>query len=304
MVDNNRLLLLGGRDFMRLYPVVSLQAAGGGGVRVIKGDSVNSLARVGSGSRILYGTITPLNNYNGLPLVHAQASKKAVRITLSGAGPGVPLFHLPYNNDQNFRVTLVDRQGVGNVNFFITEFVDGCSVYIEGTRAAPTAYHINAVSTRRPKSWKQFYWSDGRKRQADWRAKYAKMDQRFKTQGNKVWTVQLNAPGLQQPTKLENHDYMGDLGLDLNNLQGANKAPLNINGQTVDGFELMAQQGTVFGERNTGTGEWKFYIQRRAFVRYFHIPPMGGQPVQLAFQWIVDSVEQFWPNPKTGRLVP
>jgi len=304
MVGNAKLINLGGRDFMRLYPVVSLQLApGGGGARVVKGDPVNSLASVDKACRILYANITPVLTYMGLALTHTAVSKKAVCFTLGMAGPGVPIFHLPYNNDQNFRVTLVDRQGIGNVNFFLTEFVDGCSVYIEGSRTAPTAYHINAVSTRRRKKWNQFHWSDARKRQADWDAKYAKMDQRFKTEGTVVKTVHLNTPGMPAPTKLENHDYMGDLGLNLANLQLTNKAPMFLGGQSVDGFELMAQQGTVFGARDAGNGEWKFYIQRRALLRYLHANAAGA-PTQLGFQWLVASVEQFWPTAKTGRAVP
>ena len=173
---------------------------------------------------------------------------------------------------------------------------------MEGSRTAPTAYHINAISTTRRKNWKQFYWSEARKQQADWQAKYAKMDDRFKGDGFMVKTVANNTPGMPAPTKLENHDYMGDLGLDLNTLQTANKAPTHLIGNSVDGFELMLQQGTVFGERNALSGEWKFYIQRRAFLRYLHLNP-GGAPAELGYQWLVASVEQFWPTPKTGQIV-
>lgn len=302
MVDNNKLTNLGGRHFMRLHPVISLQAAGGGGARVIKGDPVNSLASVASACRVLYANITPLTNFMGMNLSHTTASRKAVRAVLGMAPPGVPVFHLPYNNDQNFRVTLVDRQGIGNVNFFITEFVDGCSVYIEGSRTTPTAYHINALSTQRRRNWKQFYWSDDRKRQADWRAKYTKMDQRFKTEGTMVKSVQNALGPLPPPTKLENHDYMGDLGLNLAMLQRNHKAPTMLMGQAVDGFELIAQQGTVFGERNAVSGEWKFYVQRRAFLRYLHLN-LHGVPAVLGYQWLVVDVEQFWPTAKTGRIV-
>jgi hypothetical protein len=303
MVDNNKLTNLGGRDFMRLHPVISLQAAGGGGARVIKGDAVNSVASVDSACRVLYGNITPVTNFMGMNLSHTVVSRKAVRIDLGLVLPGVPMFHLPYNNDQNYRVTLVDRQGIGNVNYFITEFVDGCSVYIEGSRTNPSAYHINAVNTQRRKNWKQFHWSDDRKREANWQAKYDKMDQRFKTEGTRVKSVQNALPGvLPPPTKIENHDYMGDLGLNLAMLQLNQKAPAMLMGQAVDGFELIAQQGTIFGERNAVSGEWKFYVQRRAFLRYLHLNPLGV-PAVVGYQWVVVNVEQFWPTPKTGRIV-
>lgn len=302
MVDNAKLVNLGGRDFMRLHPVVSLQGADGGLVRDIKGSPQHAVGRVASDCRVLYANIAPLTVYMGLALLHEAASRKAVRMTLSMVGPGVPVFHLPYNNDQNFRVTLVDRQLVGNVDFFITEFVDGCSIYVEGSSTAPTAYHINAANTFRQIKLKQFYWSDARKRQADWAAKYARMDHRFRHDGPVVKSVHHPGLGLlPPPTKLENHDYMGDLGLDLHALQVGNKAPNQLAGQSVDGFELMAQQGTVFGERDGGN--WKFFIQRRALLRYLHLG-VGGLPVSLGFQWLVASVEQFWPTAKTGSVVP
>lgn len=303
--DNNDLINLGGRDFMRLHPVISLQHQAGAVVveRVIKGNPVNSVGRVSRQCRVLYGNIAPVGNFMGMNLSHANQSREAVRINLSMQPPGVPLFHRPYNNDQNFRVTLVDRQGIGNVNFFITEFVDGCSVYIEGSRTAPTAYHINAVSTMRRPSWRQFFWSEDRKQQADWQAKYAKMDQRFRTDGPVVKSVQNALPGtLPLPTKLENHDYMDDLGLNLALLQLNHKAPTILMGQTVDGFELMAQQGTVFGQRHAASGEWKFYVQRRAFLRYLHLNA-NGAPTGVGYQWLVESVQQFWPTAKTGRTV-
>jgi hypothetical protein len=307
MVGNNKLLALGGRDFMRLHPLVTMQAGGGGGgARNIKGNPGNSVGSVDKACRILYGNIAALPAYMGLPLTHTVNSRKAVGITLSMIAPGIPLFHLPYNNDQNYRVTLVDRQAIGNVNFFLTEFVDGCSVYVEGAATGPTVYHINAQNTVRQKSMKQFFWSDQRKRAADWQAKYAKMDQRFKTEGTQVKSVyNATLPGalpVPPPTKLENHDYMGDLGLNLALLQLNHKAPNNLGGQVVDGFELMAQQGTVFGERHPVANTWKFYVQRRAFLRYLHLNP-GGVPTTLGYQWVVVNVEQFWPTAKTGRVV-
>jgi hypothetical protein len=45
--------------------------------------------------------------------------------------------------------------------------------------------------------------------------------------------VKFGHPRKLNPSKLENHDYMGDLGLDLNALQLANKAPTVLGGQTV-----------------------------------------------------------------------
>jgi len=32
-------------------------------------------------------------------------------------GSRIPLYYLPYNDDCNYRITLADKQGIGNVNF-------------------------------------------------------------------------------------------------------------------------------------------------------------------------------------------
>jgi len=223
-----------------------------------------------------------------------------VQISLSANAPGVPIFHLPYNNDQNHRVTLLDRQGIGNADVFLTEFVDGCSIYVEGSRTTPTVYHINAVSIHRvPRLWR--YWTAKAKFKADWRAKVANMDHRFQTDAAHRPKVVRNAlPGtLPPPTKLENQDYMAPVNLDVATLQAHNKVPTAVGGIVVDGLEAIAQQCTVFGGRNTGTGEWTFYVQKRIFVGYLAV----GAPAPLGYQWLITSVDEFWPNPTTGRLV-
>jgi hypothetical protein len=300
MVDENKLVNLGALAFFRLHPLVSMQGAGGGGVRVIKGDAVNGQGSVDKACRILHGTIGPVVNYNGILLTHAPNCRKAVRATLGMGVAGIPIFHLPYNNDQNFRVTLVDRQGIGNVNVFLTEFVDGCSIYIEGSRTAPTAYHINAVSVRRPRRRIEF-WSTREKRRRDWVSKSRHMDQRFQNDPNHRPKSVVNAlPGALLPisTKLENEDYMAPVNLDVPTLQFQMKVPLFVGPDAVDGVEIMAQQGSVFGERDPGNGEWTFYVQKRVLLAF-----LNHAAGRIGFQWLITSVDEFWPNTTTGRPV-
>lgn len=310
MVDNVKFNNLGARDFFRLHPVVSMvNAPAVVGMpalvaRVIKGDPVNGQASVGGTSRILYANFEGLTTYQNLQMTWGTACRKPVKVVIGGHA-GIPFFHLPYNNDENYRITLNDKQGIGNVNLFLTEFVDGCSVYVEGTPQHPTVYHINAKSTER--AWSLFSplrVTAGLQRQADWYAKYQRMDQRFKTDAAKPQRV-LAGVGLRPPTKVENHDYMLDATQEgvimgqLANFQAQNKIPLMVAGHNVDRMGLFACQGSVFGERDAGLGTWKFYIQRRVLVGYFR----NASPYPLGFQWLVLSADQFWPTNKVGSVV-
>src|SRR4029077_11827037 len=150
--------------------------------------------------------------------VYTHNCRKAVKVDISNFGGTIPLFHLPYNNDENYRITLVDRQGIGNVNFFLTELVNGCSVYVEGTPQAPTVYHINAISTRHDWAlWAPFRytgvalynWSTwSSMNDWNWSAKSNKMDTRFKSDKQKPKSVRNLVPGLVPASKVENQDYM------------------------------------------------------------------------------------------------
>lgn len=310
MVDNVKFNNMRARDFFRLHPLVAMVNAPPvvglppAPARVIKGDPNAGQGSVGGTSRILYANIEGLTTYQNLQLTWSTACRKPVKFSIGGPA-GIPFFHLPYNNDQNFRITLHDKQGIGNVNLFLTEFVDGCSIYVEGTLQNPTVYHINAKSTERAWSvYSPFRITAAIQRQADWYAKYSRMDQRFQNDATKPHRV-LAGVGIRQPTKVENHDYMLDSTEEarvmgqLANFQAQNKIPLIVGGYNVDRMGLFACQGSVFGERDPGAGSWKFYIQKRVLVGYFR----NASPVPLGFQWLIVSVDQFWPTNKTGSIV-
>jgi hypothetical protein len=66
-------------------------------------------------------------------------------------------------------------------------------------------------------------------------------------------------------------------------------------------MKCVSTQGFVFGIR-TG-GDWKFYVQRKALVEYFHRSRAligSGSVKSLGKQWIVRQVIQFWPAAKAG----
>jgi hypothetical protein len=277
----------------------------------VTGDPVAAQGIVARNKRELFGTFS--HNVGDPAQVTSAHSNVPVTLTLNDQGPGLAVFFLPYQNDQNFRTTLVDKQGLA-ADLFMTDLVDGCSVYVEGTPTAPTVYHINAVGTTAPPQA-----MPANQTAANWAAKYARMDDRFRHDALKLAhgahgvrlpkRVRQMDPNLLLPGKLENHNYMimppqapvfeGTLAA----LQGAGRAPQNISGQSVDRMELLATQGTVFGVRSPA-GLWSFHVQRRAIVGYYHVPAPPNPGVLLGRQWIVRDVLQFWPNAITGTQFP
>ncbi len=96
-------------------------------------------------------------------------------------------------------------------------------------------------------------------------------------------------------------------------LQTAGKAPLNVLGKSVDSMRLVTTQGSVFGVRGGG-GAWRFFVQRRALVEYFHRSTTRKTRLfrsakvtvdieSLGMQWVIRDVPEFWPGMGTGRLV-
>jgi len=274
----------------------------------VKGNPANAQGIVSKDRRVGYCTIT--HDASSPAQDISPNSDVPVKITFSEQGPGIPIFYLPYQDDYNYRTTLVDHQGL-NASFFLTALIDGCSIYVEGTQAQPTVYHLNARSTVAPNLAPPT--TPALQRAADWNAKYTLMDTRFRkdalklTPGANGYRIpkrvkQMDA-NLLLPGKLENHNYMigpaqaAAFEATLGALQAAGRAPTFLKGQPVDEMQLLAPQGTAFGAKAGGT--WRFYVQRRAMVEYFHVP-MGLPRVSLGRQWIVRDVIEFWPNATTG----
>ncbi len=222
----------------------------------------------------------------------------------------LPVFYLPYDNNQNRRITLEDRRPGHHppVEFFITDAVDGCSVYVEGTRAKPTVHHINAekVKLNDPTDLtgtRKIPMMGNRTDLPNWQAKWAHMDQRFNTEGTMSKTVQAGV-NLEPARKVESSDYMiAEMGgADALERIAWQHAPAKVAGQRVRGISV-ATKGTVFGVLQTG--EWHFYVQRRLYVGYLDRPIMPGQvaPNCLGATWVVLGVSEFWPGTETGRRV-
>ncbi len=368
-MSNNATFLLGRRQFFRRYPVTSISDGLLGAAHFAPFKPSNKgtygeddIEVIEKSNRIVYCDFGPDLASIGIagvvsPGVHAPVS---VRLRPDDGGASIPVYYLKYDLNHNRRITLTDRRQalpvgprtvaetaaitaapwkyaqaaqIGTTRFFLTDCVDGCSVYVEGTPQKPTVYHINANRTL-PPGVKSFppasaSWA---KRERCWRLKWSTMDQRFKTQGTIVKSLggrpgTAPHPNVQPATKVESRDYMflnrpeeQTFEADLPNLQLQGVVPNIINGQSVDEMTVQFTQGTVFGIRNAGA--WSFWVQKRVLVEYHHhqiiAPPnrTAGQKLKMAFtgqapynrvslgsQWLIRAVDQFWPTLNTGRLV-
>jgi len=322
-------------QFFDEYPVVQV---GGTGATVWKPSTIDKegfgdLQVVSSNTRISYATFAAWNDPMGIGSVTTPANRQptSLKITANNPGGAIPVFYLPYALNHNRRLTLVDKQGIGAVDFFVTDLVDGCSVYVEGTPAQPSVYHINA-NKQKPKGMKDLSPTmASSKKMKIWNSKWSQMDQRFKTEGTVVkalgGTHAPPLPNVQAASKVESQDYMlltanqesAFSGM-LAGMQATQRCPQNIGGQSVDELEVIFSQGTIFGTR-VGLN-WSFWVQKRVLVKLYHltlVPPasrttkqkaaaaFGKLPytrTQLGTEWVIRGVHQFGPTVNTGRLVP
>lgn len=211
-----------------------------------------------------------------------------IRLRSRPAHTSIATYYLPYQLNEHRRVTLVDKQGVGGVDLFLTDIVDGCSVYVEGTREEPTVSHLNANALPlAPKAQPV-------QRKADWHGKTQQMNQRF-TNAAPPKRVAANDPNLVAARRVDFKHYGMRFATDeaafigtLAALQGANRAPVTVGGVPVATMSLLHTAGTIFGVKVLN--QWSFHVQRRALVAY---DDAGGHP--LALQWMIRDVQQFWP---------
>jgi hypothetical protein len=223
-----------------------------------------------------------------------------VKLRSQPAHTSIPMYYLPYDLNHHRRITLVDKQAVGNVGFFMTDVVDGCSIYVEGTSQAPTVSHLNANAEHIPGFVDLPSRADPVNRKADWKHKAQHMNQRFNAVA-KVPKAVAAGVNVRSARRLDYKDYGFRLGADEANfvatfgaLQVAGRLPAMVGGALVAGMDLIHAAGTVFGVRNVH-GQWSFHVQRRALVS---LVDAGNVP--LAMQWVVRGVDKFWPTHGAG----
>lgn len=307
----------------------------------MRASTVDDLQVIDKATRVNYLAALPFTdpNLQALGAFTGPGATKtaALQVADVNAGGMVPVFWLPYDLNANRRITLVDKQGVGNANLFLTDLVDGCSIYIQGTPTAPTVTHLNANSAL-PLGLPRFPdASDGtpqaaRDRQSAWAHKWHHMDQRFANEGLAPKRVAAADPALSATGNLRADNYMlltsrerHDFEQTLPALQANGNLPQAINGLSVDRMEAVFTQGTVFGFRAGAGHPWRFHVQRRALLKFYHREIIAGRALSTGEQlksklartfhvkhstrntaatfryvpvgamWYVRSVPQFWP---------
>ncbi len=342
MSDNVTFQNLGAKEFLRRYPITyidisrnapTVPAGAPPAPAPVKGNPAAGQGSIHKQRRVYHITLSP--RPDPLAPVTSARCPLPVKIYLDPDPNGIPVFYLPYRNNENYRITL-DAAGPGAaaVNFFLTELVDGCTVYVEGTRDKPTCYHINANSIAQtndptlPTHLNAMAAAAGTNlaglntqqlHDVQFGFKFAHMDNRFQNDAAHRPKTVVAGVNLEQAKKVEERDYMIVPGTAnetaFNNtlalLQAQFIVPTRVNGKTVHEMRFVSSQGFIFGIR-TGV-DWKFYVQRKALVEYFHrTHAIGAQARQLfkgiprplyslGMQNIVLGVTQFWPTSKTGR---
>ncbi|WP_321476282.1 hypothetical protein [uncultured Paludibaculum sp.] len=321
MATNADFTNLGALPFMQSYPLIPE----GGDTTVASAHGAYN--KVPKAQRVMYMDIQPGSHYSlhGLPLLAPTGGipnregdpQKAICYAANNAGgTRLPVFWLPYHQNSVYRMTLAPGPvalpvGVAGPallapqpNFFLTDAVDGCSVYVEGTRVKPTVHHVNAAGTKfTPLDGSAPFGTTGdfRKDTLAFHTKDAHMTQEVNNT-RKPQDV-LNAVGGLQPAKyVKNDDYMirdPRLLKQEARLIDTNARSVVTN-QRVDRVEAMTQ-GTVFGTRNAANGEWTFYFQRRLVVILYHNknkwkPFVKTDEQVIGYRMYPVLVQEFWPG--------
>ncbi len=214
------------------------------------------------------------------------------------------VFYLPWGGGKTFRITLKNRQqNMQDPDIFITSEVNGCSVFVEGSRAEPTVYHVNNSGGTSPTSgslqpaWDNFF-APKQQRMTDWvedvpAPKSIRQDPTLLTQNPPKAVHARNYMDLvhtHRPT--DSRTPRGDVRTEIKGKhQQAKKITITKT--------IYAPCGTVFGIRENG--EWTFYYQRKATMFFMWNATRGflkkkitkGQAI--ARQYVIDC-EEFWPG--------
>jgi hypothetical protein len=266
--------------------------------------------------------------------VQADRSRQPVKLQIFADNPTgnrVPVFYLPYQDDSNHRITLHDRSGTANPTFFVTDIVNGCSVYVEGSATKPTVYHLNAKNTLPKKKASDFTpvslmpkYSENRKLfEKGWDLKWETMDARVRDDAPPPSSVaalasrttyKVEAPDYQVWPGPPTHAFLASLA----QLQAQGRIPRLVGTDTVDELDLQTSEGTVFGVRE-GLN-WRFFVQKKVLVSLIHHDAKnklsnterigkffsGKTPLMnrvVGVQWAIRTVDEFYPTQSSGRMI-
>ncbi len=234
--------------------------------------------------------------FQSLTLAQCPANSKTpvcLKLRSRPQHTSIPVYYLPYDLNQHRRMTLVDKQHVGGVELFLTDIVDGCSVYVEGTAANPSVSHLNANKEHAVGNAALPPKTQPVALKADWKHKADHMNNRYQNAPQPKRVAQ--GANLEQARRVDYKHYGLRLAADETNfvnslaaLQLNGRVPNTVGGIAVAGLDIVHAAGCVFGVHALGT--WSFHVQRRVLAS---LTDAGG--TALAMQWIVRDVQQFWP---------
>jgi hypothetical protein len=313
----NHAFLSNPKGFAQQYPL-TLGEPSTDGVRPIK--SVRALSfdstdpsryaeseyeSVASAHRVAFGDI-----HSGSTQARS-AGAQVVDIDYDHAPGRFPLFWLPYKQNRTRKVTLKDkrsphriRQTGGEAHTFFTSVLNGCSLFIEGSAAEPSVYHLNAACLRVTQS--RFPSQDDNRR--DRIGRTVSMEERFTAlplpSGARAMTP-LQRQALPGTGVLHGEDYLPNHFLNPV-LAQAEKNLTEEYVKTAAGVENISLEelqqnrvehsALVFGWKSRDTGHWEFWLQTRARVE---LTTVNG----FSSRYVSNGLTKFWPGAYDQMIV-
>jgi hypothetical protein len=220
-------------------------------------------------------------NEYAFKLTYAPTTKQA---------QGFPVYFLPWKSARIVKMTLGSQS-----NLFFTAAINGCSVFVEGDLKSPTVYHAGidppwlpmgdgvsthvktafAAPTRDvPLIWRELFWS---------KSAIPRGSSSF-GEVNKTHYIDDGS----DPTT-------GRMTAQVQAFHRAIATPWSTSGFTI---EECLPWGCVFGIRNPTTGEWAFYLQENATVKFRDAS--GRKYGTSRLVWLT----RFFPKEPASKLSP
>jgi len=208
--------------------------------------------------------------------LHLEASRISTEIMRgfrNRAGKTLrPIFYLPYLKNRTTRMKLEEPAGAGGggeVQFFATATIDGCSVYIEGPAATPKVSHLNAAAVAPPVAGETEAHKLGR------------IQQKSNTMDQRIGFIK-KGPA----TVVERTNYIEDTAAGQATMRNLFAHRHHLPAGQVTKYDPF---GAVVGVKSGGA--WTFYLQKCGNFEFRRKP---GSPVETAF--MVIEARECWPN--------
>jgi hypothetical protein len=212
-----------------------------GGAREVRHASMGNrkVARL----HLTKGQIGQLGGNEGGDALYGQAS-------YLDAAPGVPVYWLPWDSGGAIVELAIPQAGTraggrADPNRFFTAAINGCSVFISGTRQAPTIHHAGGDTATTGPAAQALFWRN--------------------------LMAGLGHVGVAEANK---EDYIKNAAVPLpggtHTTQAARDYKTWLQNNYSDGLEIedVRPWGAVMGIRD-GAGDWTFYLQENASVSYY-----------------------------------